>query len=139
MKKARILIVDDEVTFAKMLRFNLEAVAGYEVDCENSSTRVVDHALEFQPDLILLDIVMPGLDGGTLKHQLESHPRLRQIPIIFVTALVSKEDAAGGLFVESGGHSMLPKPVELSHLIQAIESKLANPSPANSLSRPQDP
>ena len=139
MKKARILIVDDEVTFAKMLRFNLEAVAGYEVDCENSSTRVVDHALEFQPDLILLDIVMPGLDGGTLKHQLESHPRLRQIPIIFVTALVSKEDAAGGLFVESGGHSMLPKPVELSHLIQAIESKLANPSPANPLSRPQDP
>ena len=84
MKKARILIVDDEVTFAKMLRFNLEAVAGYEVDCENSSTRVVDHALEFQPDLILLDIVMPGLDGGTLKHQLESHPRLRQIPIILV-------------------------------------------------------
>lgn len=139
MKKARILIVDDEVTFAKMLRFNLEAVAGYEVDCETSSTQVVDHALEFQPDLILLDIVMPGLDGGTLKHQLESHPRLRQIPIIFVTALVSKEDAAGGLFVESGGHSMLPKPVELSHLIQAIESKLADPPPAKHPGQPQDP
>lgn len=139
MKKARILIVDDEVTFAKMLRFNLEAVAGYEVDCENSSARVIDHALEFQPDLILLDIVMPGLDGGTLKHQLESHPRLRPIPIIFVTALVSKEDAAGGLFVESGGHSMLPKPVELSHLIQAIESKLADSSLSNHPGRPQEP
>lgn len=126
MNKSRILVVDDEVNFAKMLRFNLEATGDFEVDCIYSSAEVVTRALEFRPDLILLDIVMPGLDGGSVKHDLEAHPKLRQIPIIFITALVSKEDAEGGLFVESGGHCMLPKPVELHHLIRAIETRLAS-------------
>ena len=129
MSKTRILVVDDEVTFAKMLRFNLEMMGDYEVDCEHSSSQAVNRALEFHPDIILLDIVMPGLDGGSIKHQLESHPKLRNIPIIFVTALVSREDAEGGLFVESGGNCMLPKPIELRHLIEAIEVKLKSKSP----------
>lgn len=127
MEKTRILVVDDEVTFAKMLRFNLEAAGPFEVECEHSSSGALARALEFKPDLILLDIVMPGLDGGSVKHHLESHPKTRHVPIIFITALVSREDAGGGLFVESGGHCMLPKPIELPHLLQAIEHKLAHP------------
>lgn len=134
MRKTRILIVDDEVTFAKMLRFNLEVTGDYEIDCEHTSANVVARALEFRPDLILLDIVMPGLDGGSVKHQIESHPRLRNIPIVFVTALVSREDAGDGLFVESGGNCMLPKPIELPHLIRAIETKLKG----NAAARPAD-
>lgn len=133
MNKPRILIVDDEATFAKMLRFNLEVTGDYEVDCEHDSANVVPHALQFRPDLVLLDIVMPGLDGGSVKHQIESHPKLRNIPIVFVTALVSREDAGDGLFIESGGNCMLPKPIELPHLLQAIECKLKSKATAPAL------
>jgi len=125
MTKTRILVVDDEEDFTKMMKFNLEATGDYEVECESISSHVIPSALSFDPDLVLLDVVMPGMDGGSVKHQFETHPQLRHVPIIFVTALVSHSDVKSGVVVESGGQVMLAKPVELSNLLLAVEKKLS--------------
>ena len=63
-QRSRILIVDDEKVTTRLLRMTLEQSGKYEVRAENDSKGVVAAAIEFKPDLILLDVIMPGLDGG---------------------------------------------------------------------------
>lgn len=127
MEKKRILIIDDEASFTRMVRLNLEKSGDFEVREENRATYALTSARDFKPDLILLDVIMPTMDGGDIAAQIQKDRHLRDTPIIFLTATVSKREAgAGGL--NSGGCLFLAKPVSLDHLIACIKEKLPSTS-----------
>jgi CheY-like chemotaxis protein len=123
MTKKKILVVDDEEGMTRMLKRNLEATNRYDVRTENSSSKAVTAAFEFLPDLILMDMMMPGMDGGEVAATLKQDKRLSQIPIVFLTAIVKKEEAepTGS---KIGGLTFLAKPVKLDDLITCIENHL---------------
>ena len=123
MTKKKILVVDDEEGMTRMLKRNLEATNRYDVRTENSSSAAVTAASEFLPDLILMDMMMPGMDGGDVAAKLKEDKRLSHIPIVFLTAIVKKEEAqpTGS---KIGGLTFLAKPVKLDDLITCIENHL---------------
>ena len=89
----KILIVDDETSMGRILKAGLE-MHGFPVRFEARSIDAIKTCLEFHPDLVLLDVDMPVKDGGTVAAELQSHPTLRHTPVIFLTLLVKKEEAA---------------------------------------------
>lgn len=121
--KKRILVVDDEVSFARMVKINLEKSGGFEVRVENAAVAALTAARDFKPDLILLDVIMPNMDGGDVARQIKRDRNLKNTPIIFLTASVSKREAGdGGL--NSGGELFLAKPVSVEALIACINEHL---------------
>ena len=122
--KKRILIVDDEPEFTNLLKLGLEAHGYYEVMEENEADNVRAAARTFDPDLILLDIMMPEQDGSEVAAALKADPVTRAVPIIFLTALVSEEDAPKGGACDSGGNTFLPKQIRLDKLMQCIDEKI---------------
>jgi CheY-like chemotaxis protein len=140
MNKARILVVDDEVGFTRLLQLNLHWTGRYVVRAENSGTAALAALREFHPDLILLDVMMPGMDGGDLAARLQHNPRTRGIPIVFVTAAVRKTEARGHAG-QIGGLNYIAKPVELDELIRCIDHQVAThpaPSADNGTPAPAD-
>ena len=125
MNKKTILIVDDDIPLTQAMKINLEDTGNFEVIVENDSRNAIERATEHRPDLILLDIVMPGLDGGDVSAQLKSHPMLKDIPVLIVTALVANNETGEGDAITSGGQAMVAKPVQFDKLTHAIESSLA--------------
>jgi DNA-binding response OmpR family regulator len=123
MTKKKILAVDDEVGLTRMLKRNLEATGRYDVRTENAGAAAVNAAREFQPDLILLDVMMPGISGDEVAAQLKEDKKLSNIPIVFLSAIVKKEETqpTGG---NIGGLTFLAKPVKLDDLIACIENRL---------------
>ena len=117
----KILVVDDEVGFTRLLKMNLEKSGDYEVRVENNSRHAVQVATEFKPDVIVLDVVMPGMDGGDVSAAMRRDVYLAQIPIIMLTALVSNEEVGSESVIQSGDKIMLGKPVDLDRLIRCIE------------------
>ena len=121
--KKRILVVDDEPKITRMVRLSLELTGEYEVREENRASHALDAAFEFQPDLILLDVLMPGVDGGELASQLQGSPRFREVPIIFLTAAVTRQEVnTHGGYV--GGLPFLAKPVDFPELIACLHKHL---------------
>lgn len=120
--KGKVLSVDDEESFGKLLRLNLER-RGYEVRCESDSKKALQAALEFHPDVILLDIVMPGLDGGDLINLFRSNSVLKDVPTLMVTALVENNESRGAVLQAPEGVDMLAKPLRLDILCDWIGRK----------------
>jgi two-component system, OmpR family, response regulator len=121
--KKKILVVDDEASMTRMLRRNLESTGKYEVRTENSGNAAVVATREFHPDFILLDVMMPGVDGGEVAARLKEDKALQNIPVVFLTAIVQQEETAptGG---NIGGCEYLAKPVKLEDLIACIEKHI---------------
>ncbi len=121
MKKKRILIVDDEVSFTRLVSLNLSYL--YFVRVENSPIEAHKAALEFKPDLILLDVMMPEMDGGDLASGLRADPSLQNVPIVFLTAAVAKKEVSshGGTI---GGFPFLAKPASVQEIRECIEKHL---------------
>jgi DNA-binding response OmpR family regulator len=124
-EKKRILVVDDEASITRLLKLNLEQTNDYVVRGENDSNRAIATAEEFQPDLILLDVMMPGIDGGELASRFHEHSRLKSVPIVFLTAAATKAEvyARGG---KVGGLPFLAKPVELSEVVACLKKQLGD-------------
>lgn len=120
MQKRKILIIDDEAAFTRSVKLTLEMKNGYEICAENNPCMAITTARQFDPDIILLDVIMPELDGGEVYNQLKADTLLRHIPIIFLTAIVRQEDvdSNNGMI---GGRSYIAKPVNAEELIKAIE------------------
>lgn len=127
--KKRILIVDDEVSFTRVVKLNLEKTGRFEVRAENKATYALAAAREFKPDLILLDVIMPSMDGGDVSNQFRHDRQLKDVPIIFLTATVSKREA-GDDGLNSGGDLFLAKPVSVEALIHCINERVRNPESA---------
>ena len=89
MSETRVLIVDDDVNLSRLAGMILENSGTYEVMIVNESVRALSAALRFRPDVMLLDVDMPEKDGGDLAREAANDSRLRDIPILFLTGLVS--------------------------------------------------
>ena len=127
MERKRILIIDDEAVFTRMVRLNLEKTGAFEVREENKATNAVASARDFKPDLILLDVIMPTMDGGDIAAQIRNDRHLKGTPIVFLTATVSAREA-GPAGLNSGGDLFLAKPVSLENLIHCINENVRKPT-----------
>lgn len=123
MEKKKILIIDDEADFTKLVKLNLERTGKYEVETENHGSSALDAAKAFNPDLIILDILMPDMEGSEVASQLKEEENTKDIPILFLTAMIGKEEVngSGGII---GGHHFVSKPVDIKKLISIIEENI---------------
>ena len=116
-----IFIVDDTVESVEMLRDLLNS-AGYHVVVANSGVSALTQLEQIKPDLILLDIVMPGTDGFELYQQLRALPRMADIPIIFLSALNSSDAIVQGLNLDAV--DFITKPFSIKEVLARIERHL---------------
>ncbi len=125
MHKRRILVVDDEVSFTRLLKLNLERTQQYEVRVENWAEDAFKSVCEFRPDLIILDVIMPRMAGGDVVGQIKTHPGFKKLPILFLSAAISRHRVKehGGVL---NGFPFLAKPASLDEVIHGIESSLAS-------------
>lgn len=123
----KILVVDDDPKLSRLVRLVLEKTKLYEVREENHSSRAVAAARGFQPQAILLDVDMPGKDGGEVARELSAEPSLAGVPVMFLTSLVSGTEAEDHA-VMRGGRLFLAKPVAPMVLIDAVGRLLESPA-----------
>jgi CheY-like chemotaxis protein len=121
-EKPSILIVDNNRDFTHSAKVALERTGRYFVCEENDASKAHQTAQALRPDLILLDIAMPETDGGEVAARIQSDPALHRVPIVFLTALVTKAEERSGLHIQ--GHPFLAKPISLPELIEGIEENL---------------
>ncbi len=122
MNKKKILIVDDEVSVTKLLKYALERSGQYEVLTESEGIKVISVVLSFKPDLLLLDVNLPGLTGGEIALEIKKELDLADLPIVFLTGNVTDEEAEEGLRI--AGYPALGKPINMERLIETIEKNI---------------
>jgi CheY-like chemotaxis protein len=122
--KKRVLIIDDERDICQFTKTVLERNGRFEVFVSSDSTSGIEMVKRNKPDIILLDINMPGLDGGDIAQTLGDFSMTRDIPIIFVTGLLKKEELALKDKGKVGRHYFIAKPVTPKELIEKIEAVL---------------
>jgi CheY-like chemotaxis protein len=114
----QILVVDDEADVLSLLRKGL-AAEGYSVITADNGEDAVMLAESEHPDLIILDVLMPGIDGGEVARRLKETPETENIPVIFLTGMFPKREGEEGR--EVGGHILFDKPYDILKLISAME------------------
>ncbi len=106
----KILIIDDEDDIREVAQLSLESVAGWEVIAASSGAQGLARAAEFMPDAILLDVMMPGMDGPTTFRELRKNPATSRIPVLLLTAKVQNSDQRR--FADLGVEAVLFKPFD---------------------------
>ena len=128
---AKLLVVEDEVHLAEVIADNL-VLEGYEVDVVGDGLSALASVRDATPDLVLLDVMLPGMDGFSVCETLRKEGN--RVPILFLTARAAQDDRVRGL--EAGGDDYLGKPFDLRELILRVRAILrrsewlAGPSPA---------
>jgi CheY-like chemotaxis protein len=120
-KLTRILYVEDEPDIQTVARLALETLGGFTVEICSSGNEALSRAPGFQPQLILLDVMMPAMDGPITLRMLRELPQFASTPVIFMTAKVQPGEVAG--YKEIGAVDVIPKPFDpmtLSSQVQAI-------------------
>lgn len=117
VKTAKILVVDDESEITEIIKAFLDN-AGYKVTVENNPEKAVKTALGLKPDLILLDIMMPGIDGYSICNRIKEDPTMGNIPVIFLTGKDSKDDQ--GRSFQVGGDMFIKKPFSCERLLEIV-------------------
>jgi CheY-like chemotaxis protein len=120
LPKKRVLIVDDEPGFTRLLKLNLHHTGRYTAEVVNDAAEAVQVAERFAPDIVLLDVMMPGLDGSEVADRLHAVPQFRNIPIIFLTAAVKKQEVAEREGI-CGGIPFVAKPIEFQEVLRHME------------------
>lgn len=123
LSKKRVLVIDDEVEITEIVEEFLTD-AGYDVTVLNSSRYWQDKVNEIQPNLLLLDIMMPGEDGYAICSQLKADPSTADIPVIFLSGR-NKEDDQGRSF-KSGGEMFIKKPFSGERLLGIVNVVIAS-------------
>jgi CheY-like chemotaxis protein len=118
----RILIIDDEDDIREVAALSLETIAGWDVVTANSGTQGLARAIEQQPDAILLDVMMPGMDGPTTFRELRKNPATARIPVVLLTAKVQTNDQKR--FADLGVEAVLLKPFDPLTLAAQIADAL---------------
>ena len=119
--KLKLLIVDDEPDAVLILAKTLLA-KGYRVVTAESGLKAINLAKEEKPDLILLDILMPDMDGTQVATTLQEDPTTQNIPVIFLTCLVTKRtQEIGSRCHETGRYAFIAKPYDLDKLLAEID------------------
>ncbi len=123
MATRRILIIDDEVGFTNLVKLNLQQTGRFVVGIVNESVDALAVAEEFKPQLILLDVMMPGKDGGELLAELEVNEQLKNVPVLFLTASTMNQLARAEQAVVQG-RPVIAKPVLPQELIRRLDEVL---------------
>jgi two-component system phosphate regulon response regulator PhoB len=121
LKTKKVLIVDDEADVTDLVAYNLRA-KGCVVETLNDPTSSIGIARSFLPDLVILDVMMPDLSGVQICKMLRADPRLKNVPVIFLTAKAEEHDRVQGL--ESGADDYICKPFSIKELTLRIQSLL---------------
>ena len=115
-----VLVVDDEADFTFFLKKNLEATGKFEVSVCNDSAKAVTEVLRLKPDIVLLDVMMPGMTGEDIANALQEREDTRRIPVVFMTSIVSAEEAEESSH-RIGGHLFVAKPVKVEELLRVLD------------------
>ncbi|MDX2185681.1 MAG: response regulator transcription factor [Opitutaceae bacterium] len=128
-KAKKILVVDDEADVTELVAYHLKA-KGFTVEALNDPNGSLSTARLFQPDLVILDVMMPDLSGIQICRLLRADPQLRNVPVVFLTARAEEGDRIQGL--ETGADDYICKPFSPKELVLRIQSILrrANETPA---------
>ena len=118
----RVLVVDDDPAMLRLLQVNFR-LDGFEVQTASRGDDAVVQAIASPPDALVLDVMMPGLDGYQVGARLREEPGFADIPIVFLTARVMEEDRAKGEAI--GGVDYLTKPFDPVELLATVRSRLA--------------
>lgn len=119
--KKKLLIVDDEVNIVKALEF-LFTDEGFIIATAHDGNSALSKAHDFLPDIILLDVMMPDIDGYSVAHALRKNENLNHTSIIFITAKGAKEDKIMGY--DAGGEYYIVKPFDNNDIIQKVKEVL---------------
>ena len=125
----RILVADDEVAIVRMLKERLES-AGFEVLTAYDGVQAVEVARQECPDLIVMDVTMPRMDGLTAAQQLRADPTTAHIPIVMLTARGQESDEQAGY--AAGAVRYFTKPFSPRQLVQELRALLSNDEPTPS-------
>lgn len=120
-----ILLIDDEVDFGFFVKANLEATKSFSVMTARTGPEGLHLARLHRPDLILLDVFMPEMSGGEVLEELERSPATASIPVILLTAMVTKAETGPDNFECLGGRYYMAKPVTTEVLLQGIQRVLS--------------
>lgn len=118
MKLERILYVEDEPDIQTVAKMALEMIGGFEVMLCDNGVQALAAVADFAPDLILLDVMMPGMDGPTTLLKLRANPATAAIPVIFLTARIQPPDAAH--YQSMGALDVIAKPFDPMTLARQI-------------------
>jgi len=119
--RKRVLVVDDEPDLVTLVESRLNA-NGYDVVTAYSGAEGLEKCILLKPDAVVLDILMPDVDGSTMAAQMKEDPRTRQIPIIFLTAIIEPKEVPKNHLV--GGRYFLAKPFESKELLEMLKCVL---------------
>lgn len=117
IQTARVLVIDDEPEITDIVETFLTE-AGYTVTVENSSRRAVSKAREFKPDVVILDIMMPDMDGYQVCQDMKQDPNLAGTPIVFLTGKDRSDDM--GRSFKAGGDMFIKKPFSCERLLEIV-------------------
>lgn len=121
--KPRILVVDDEVDFVQLVTLRLEA-AGYEAPCAYDGQQALDQVQRLMPDLVILDLMLPRIDGFKVCRLLKFDKRYKKIPVLIMTARAQREDRE--LAMECGADAYVTKPFNGQLLVVRLQGLLSN-------------
>ena len=116
----KILMVEDEPDIQTVAKLSLESIGGFTVEVCSSGQEAIDKALEVSPDLILLDVMMPGMDGPTTLQELKKIPELSETPVVFMTAKVQPQEIQQ--YKEYGAIDVIPKPFDPMTLADTLNN-----------------
>ena len=116
-----ILCVDDEPNILEVAKIALESVGGFQVSTCRGGTEALERVKEIRPDLILLDVMMPGMDGPTTYAKFKHLPGLDHVPVIFMTAKIQPKEVAAYIGLGATGVILKPfDPMQLSQEVTAL-------------------
>ena len=123
--RKKVLVVDDESDVADLVAYHLKA-KGFAVETVNDPTQSIGIARSFLPDLVILDVMMPEINGIQICRMLRADPKLKQVPVIFLTAKVEENDRVQGL--ETGADDYICKPFSTKELVLRVQNILRRTS-----------
>ncbi len=121
--KKKVLVVDDEIPIQRIVKFNLEK-EGYDVSLADNGKKALESVKQSRPDIILLDVMMPEMDGYEVCKALKQNKSTKNIPVIMLTARGQESDEKKGL--DAGADDYITKPFSPKKLMELVREKLAS-------------
>ena len=124
----KILLVDDDRDLANLTKTILVS-QGHEVFVSYNAVKAIELAKQERPDLIFMDIMLPEISGAEAVKMLQNHPELKNIAVVFLTALVSREEEIEkrGIMIDDRVYKTLGKPYEINALLKIVDNIIGKP------------
>jgi DNA-binding response OmpR family regulator len=123
---AKIWLVEDDLNLADLTKTVL-VKKGFEVEVFHEAIKAIEKAKQIRPDLILMDVSLPGIDGADAVRELKKLPAMKNVPVIFLTGLVSNNEKGHeemGIFVDGVEYETLGKPYEIEQLLRMVKKAI---------------